>query len=81
MTRDAPRAEGPVQRTWYVEFRLAWIKESVEIFGTVSREYIMKKFGISAAQASVDLRELRARWPDLIEYDLSEKIYKARKPQ
>jgi hypothetical protein len=38
----------------------------------------MKKFGVSTAQASLDLREVRKRWPDLIEYDLSEKAYKAR---
>jgi hypothetical protein len=63
---------------WFTEYRVAWIKESIEIFGTVRREHIMKKFGISPAQASLDLREVRNRWPDLIEYDLSEKIYKAK---
>jgi hypothetical protein len=64
---------------WFAERRYAWIKESLEIFGTIRREHVMKKFQISEAQASLDLREARSRWPDLMEYDLSEKIYKARK--
>ncbi len=64
--------------SWFSEQRIAWIKESVEIFGAVRREHIMKKFGVSVAQASHDLREVRDRWPDLIEYDLSDKIYKAK---
>jgi hypothetical protein len=37
----------------------------------------MKKFGISSVQASLDLREVRSRWPELMRYDLSEKVYKA----
>lgn len=43
--------------TWFTEHRLAWIKESVEIFGFINREHIQKKFGISTPQASYDLRE------------------------
>lgn len=63
--------------TWFTEHRIAWIKESVEIFGMVRREHIIKKFTISEAQASLDLREVRKRYPDLIIYELSEKLYKA----
>jgi hypothetical protein len=63
--------------TWFTEYRIAWIKESVEIFGHVRREHIMKKFGVSTAIASLDLREVRARYPNLMSYDLSEKVYKA----
>ncbi len=63
---------------WFTEARIAWIKESFDIFGSVRREHIMKKFGISTAQASIDLREVQRRWPDLVQYDLSEKIYKVR---
>lgn len=61
---------------WFAEYRVAWIKESAEIFGTVRREHIMKKFGVSPAQASLDLREVQSRWPELLRYDLHEKIYK-----
>lgn len=63
---------------WFAEHRVAWIKESLEIFGSVRREHVMKKFGVSTAQASLDLREVRSRWPVLMQYDLSEKIYKIR---
>jgi len=44
----------------------------------VRREHVQKKFRISSAQASLDLRRTRALWPNLMEYDLSEKIYKAK---
>lgn len=63
---------------WFTEYRIAWIKESFDIFGAVRREHIMKKFGISTAQASLDLRVVQERWPDLVSYDLSEKVYKAK---
>lgn len=62
---------------WFTEHRVAWIKESLEIFGTIRREHIMRKFHVSPAQASLDLREARSRWPDLMAYDLSEKVYRA----
>jgi hypothetical protein len=62
---------------WFIEQRMIWIKESVEIFGVVRREHVMKKFGISIAQASHDLRDVQLRWPELVTYDRSEKIYKS----
>lgn len=61
--------------TWFQEQRFAWIKESVEIFGYVNRSHIVKKFGITKAQAAVDIREVKSRWPDLMEYDLTGKRY------
>lgn len=61
--------------TWFVETRLAWIKESVEIFGFINREHIQKKFGVSTPQASVDIREALSRWPNLMAYDKSLKQY------
>jgi len=61
--------------TWFVDRRMEWIKESVEIFGFVNRGHITKKFGITVAQASVDLREAQHRWPDLMDYDMSGKRY------
>ena len=60
---------------WFTEARLAWIKESVEIFGSLSREHIMLKFGISMPQASYDIRDAIARWPDLMQYNRSTKRY------
>jgi len=64
--------------TWFTDHRLAWIKESVEIFGFINREHIQKKFGVSTPQASYDLREAQARWPNLVIYNKSAKRYEAR---
>lgn len=60
---------------WFIEHRLAWIKESVEIFGQINRDNIMRKFGISTPQASLDLRTVLERWPDLMTYNRSTKRY------
>lgn len=60
---------------WFLEYRLAWIKESVEIFGQINRENIMRKFGQSAPQASLDIAEAVKRWPDLMTYSRSLKRY------
>lgn len=60
---------------WFTEFRLAWIKESVEIFGHINREHVMRKFGISMPQASMDIASVLARWPDLMAYNKSAKRY------
>lgn len=60
---------------WFTEQRILWIKESVEIFGFINREHIEKKFGVSVAQASLDLRAAQERWPSLIKYNKSAKQY------
>ena len=60
---------------WFLEHRLAWIKESVEIFGQINRENIMRKFLISSPQASNDIAEAVRRWPDLMTYHRSTKRY------
>lgn len=61
--------------SWFVERRLAWIKETIEIFGFINREHIKRKFGVSTPQASVDLQQAQERWPDLMVYDRSKKQY------
>ena len=60
---------------WFLEYRLAWIKESVEIFGQINRENIIRKFGLSIPQASLDIQEAIKRWPDLMTYNKSTKRY------
>ncbi len=60
---------------WFIEHRLSWVKESVDIFGQINRENIMRKFGISAQQASFDIGEVLRRWPDLMTYNRSTKRY------
>ena len=61
--------------SWLVEYRLAWIKESVEIFGQINRDNIMQKFRISLPQASYDIQKVLERWPDLMAYNRSTKRY------
>ena len=53
---------------WYRRYRQAWIKETIRVFGTINREHIRKKFGLSAPQASLDLRQFIKENPSLIEY-------------
>jgi hypothetical protein len=68
-------AKTATRLTWAVEQRLAWIKESVEIFGFINREHIEKKFWVSVQQASADLKLAQERWPDLVVYNRSQKQY------
>jgi hypothetical protein len=60
---------------WYQEFRLAWIKESVEIFGQINRDNVVRKFGLTQQVASADFAKVQERWPDLMTYNKSTKRY------
>lgn len=62
---------------WFREHRLAWVKESVEIFGFINRAHLQRKFGISKPQAAADLCEVQYRWPRLMNYNASTKRYEA----
>lgn len=62
---------------WFRETRLAWIKETLEIFGFINRAHVEKKFGVGPAQAASDLQETLRRWPDLMAYNPSSKRYEA----
>lgn len=60
---------------WFESQRIEWIGETVEIFGFIKRCHIKRKFGVSTAQASMDLRKFQELHPDDIEYDRSKKMY------
>jgi len=60
---------------WFEEQRLLWIDEIIDIFGTINRRHIQKKFGVSVAQASMDLQKYQKQKPGKIEYDSSNKMY------
>jgi len=60
---------------WFEEQRLLWIDEIIDIFGTINRSHIQKKFGVSVAQASMDLQKYQKQKPGKIEYDSSNKMY------
>jgi len=60
---------------WFVNRRLEWIDEMLDIYGFINREHLIKKFGISVPQASADLKAYQRRWPDDVHYDKSAKRY------
>ena len=64
-----------MNETWCIEFRMAWIKESVEIFGKINRQHIVRKFRVSQQQASEDISKVVKRWPDLMSFNSSTKCY------
>lgn len=66
--------------TWFKTYRLDWIRESVEIFGQINRENIIKKFGVSFQTASADLQAALERWPELMTYNKSTKRYERLSP-
>ncbi len=60
---------------WFRETRLQWMRESIEMFGHLNREHIMRKFQVSPAQAALDLGEAQRRWPNHFVYNASTKRY------
>lgn len=64
--------------TWFTAYRKQWIYDIIYIYGFINREHLVKKFGISIPQASIDLREFMKEYPDLLIYDKSAKCYKLR---
>lgn len=60
---------------WFDQHRMEWIAETVRVFGFINREHIQRKFGISTAQAAVDLGRFQKRYPGVIVYDKSQKRY------
>jgi DeoR/GlpR family transcriptional regulator of sugar metabolism len=62
---------------WFEEQRQNWIAEMLWIYGFISREHLMKKFGISTAQAAVDFRTFQDEHPGAMKYNLSTKRYEA----
>lgn len=60
---------------WFVNQRMAWIAETLRVFGFINREHLQVKFGISQPQASMDLQRFARTHPDAITYNLSAKRY------
>ena len=65
---------------WFAQHKQAWIDDMINIYGHINRKHLMKKFGISPAQATKDLQTYLAKNPDKIFYDPFRKAYYA-KPQ
>lgn len=60
---------------WFARHRQEWIAETIRIFGFINRTHLKRKFGVSIAQASVDLRTFMANHPGLVEYNQTSKRY------
>lgn len=60
---------------WFAQQRQEWIAETVRVFGFINREHIVRKFGVSTPQASMDLNEFQRARPGCIAYDKSAKRY------
>ena len=63
---------------WFVQQRQEWISETLRVFGFINREHLKRKFGISAPQASADLKQFDRQFPWRMTYDKSSKRYIAR---
>lgn len=64
-----------MNNTWFVEHRIEWIKEILEIFGYISEDHIIRKFKISQSQARMDILRIVRLHPGLIEYNKPQKRY------
>lgn len=64
---------------WFERYRMAWIQETLHVFGFINREHLIRKFGISVPQASKDLNRFARLHPQVMTYDPSRKCYTARR--
>jgi hypothetical protein len=60
---------------WFARQRRAWIKETLDIFGFINRDHLIRKFGISLPQASNDLMRYQVDHPDSMYYNHGTKRY------
>jgi hypothetical protein len=76
-----PRESSPKERAaslrWSVEQRLAFLEERLFWLGEVNRTDLVRRFGVSMGQASVDIARYLARAPRGVAYDKHAKRYVA----
>lgn len=60
---------------WAEKQRRTWICDFIAKNGYINRADIMKEFGISLPQASIDLTKLRQEFPHLLNYNTKLKRY------
>lgn len=58
---------------------MAWINETLRVFGFINRQHLMRMFRISEPQASIDLRNFNRLNPCKMFYHPSRKCYVATK--
>ena len=60
---------------WFAEQRQNWIMDMLMVYGFINRGHLMRKFGVSQPQASLDLKQFQRNHPWSIHYDGSRKCY------
>jgi predicted DNA-binding transcriptional regulator YafY len=73
---ESDRAAGPTLR-WSVEQRVAFAARRLYWDGTINREDLMRRFGVSANQATADVAKLKDAYPDGFAYDTVARRYRA----
>lgn len=74
MSESAPT---PPTLRWSVEQRVAFAARRLYWDGTINREDLMRRFGVSANQATADLARLKDAYPDGFTYDTVARRYRA----
>jgi hypothetical protein len=70
------RSAGPGLR-WSVEQRVAFAARRLYWDGTINRDDLIRRFGVSANQATADLARLKEAYPDGFTYDTVARRYRA----
>jgi len=73
---ESPPAAGPTLR-WSVEQRVAFAASRLYWDGTINRDDLMRRFGVSANQATADLARLNDVYPNGFAYDTVARRYRA----
>lgn len=75
---ESGESGGRAQLRWSVEQRIAFAARRLYWDGTINREDLVRRFGVSQNQATADLARLRQSYPDGFAYDTVAKCYRAR---
>lgn len=73
---ESDRTAGPGLR-WSVEQRVTFAARRLYWDGTINRDDLIRRFGVSANQATADLARLKEAYPDGFSYDTVARRYRA----
>ncbi len=74
---DSPDSAPPTPTLrWSVEQRVAFAARRLFWDGTINRDDLVRRFGVSANQATADLGRLREAYPDGVTYDTAARRYR-----
>lgn len=62
---------------WFAAKRQRWIADMLAVYGFINRDHLIRKFGISRPQASLDLHHFQREYPHAMRYDMTRKCYVA----